>query len=61
MLASAYQTTSSQCKPKKMDPKRQLPNVKNITLSYNFSTTVCLKTILELNTWLLELLATSQM
>jgi len=43
-----------------MDPKRQLPNVKNITSSYNFSKTVCLKTILELNTWLLELLATSQ-
>jgi len=60
MLASAHQTTSLQCKSKKMDPKRQLPNVKNITSSYNFSKTVCLKTILELNTWFLELLATSQ-
>jgi len=43
-----------------MDPKRQLPNVKNITSSYNFSKTVCLKTFMELNTWLLGLLATSQ-
>jgi hypothetical protein len=43
-----------------MNPKRKLTNVKNITSKYNFSKTVCLKTILELNTWLLELLATSQ-
>jgi hypothetical protein len=43
-----------------MDPKRQLPNVKNITSNYNFSKRVCLNTILELNTWLFELLAASQ-
>jgi hypothetical protein len=49
MLASAYQTKSSQCKSKKMDPKRQLPNVKNITSSYKFSKTVCLKRKLKDN------------
>lgn len=43
-----------------MDPKRKLPNVKNITSRFNFYKTVCLKTILEINTWLLELSATSQ-
>jgi hypothetical protein len=39
---------------------QKLPNVQNINSSYDFSNRVCLNTILELNTWLLELLATSQ-